>query len=326
VSTLPEIVKVSAATPDQWDDVWNRCPYATFFHSREWAEAWERYTQGRMRPEPWLIEFADGMHALLPLSAVRRRWPLTTRYVSSPAGTFGGWISDQDLQEGHAAAILELARARAPSLELRLNPYGPQPAGGLRSSRQEYTSSVALAPGFAQVVSGWSTSHARSARKGLREGVTVRLAETEDDWRLYYSIYLDSLRRWGARATSRYRWELFESLFAARSPRVRLWLAQVRGAVAAGALCLYARENVVYWHGAALERWFHVRPVHVLFSSVIEDACGRGYRFLDFNPSAGHAGVEAFKNGFGPARLACPVVSQESRGARFLLAVLRLLR
>jgi hypothetical protein len=326
VSTLPDIVKVSGATPDQWDDVWNRCPYATFFHSREWAEAWERYTQGRMRPEPWLIHFADGMQALLPLSAVHRRWPLPTHYVSSPGGTFGGWISDTLLHAGHAAAILELACTRASSIELRLNPYGPQPAGGVYGGRQEYTSSLALAPGFAQVASGWSRSHARSVRKGLREGVTVRPAETEDDWRLYYSIYLDSLRRWGARATSRYGWELFESLFAARSPRVRLWLAQVGEAVAAGALCFYARENVVYWHGAALERWFHARPVHVLFSSVIEDACARGCRFFDFNPSAGHAGVEAFKKGFGPAPLACPVVSQESRGARFLLAAQRLLR
>jgi len=53
--------------------------------------------------------------------------------------------------------------------------------------------------------------------------------------------------------------------------------------------------------------------MHVLIHHLMEIACSRGHRWFDFNPSGGHAGVAAFKKGFGAGSLSCPVVNTTPR-------------
>ena len=38
-----EIREVRRAEPAEWDAIWSQCSYATFFHSREWAEVWRKH-------------------------------------------------------------------------------------------------------------------------------------------------------------------------------------------------------------------------------------------------------------------------------------------
>ena len=42
------IRRVSPAGPGLWDAVWVECPYATYFHSREWSSVWSAYTGGQI--------------------------------------------------------------------------------------------------------------------------------------------------------------------------------------------------------------------------------------------------------------------------------------
>ena len=95
-----------------------------------------------------------------------------------------------------------------------------------------------------------------------------------------------------------------------------LWLARAQGKVVAGALCLHARRHVAYWHGAALEEFFPLRPVHLLMRESMRDAARRGRNWYDFNPSGGLPGVARFKRGFGARPLRVPVVRMRSRRAR----------
>ena len=60
------IEHIAPATAAEWDAVWTRCPYATYFHSREWAEVWSRYSRGKLAPAPLHVDFSDGERALLP--------------------------------------------------------------------------------------------------------------------------------------------------------------------------------------------------------------------------------------------------------------------
>jgi hypothetical protein len=57
--------------------------------------------------------------------------------------------------------------------------------------------------------------------------------------------------------------------------------------------------------------------VNLLLHDVIRDACERGFRWFDFNPSGGHEGVAAFKRSFGAECRPAPVVTIE--GARHRL-------
>jgi lipid II:glycine glycyltransferase (peptidoglycan interpeptide bridge formation enzyme) len=111
---------------------------------------------------------------------------------------------------------------------------------------------------------------------------------------------------------SRYDWKLFQDMFARQSDHIHLWLTTTGdGRVAAGALVFYARTHSVYWHGAAQEDLFALRPMNLLFSEIIRDACEGGYRWFDFGPSAGIEGVRKFKESFGAKFLDCSYVQVE---------------
>jgi hypothetical protein len=138
--------------------------------------------------------------------------------------------------------------------------------------------------------------------QAARQGVTTRPASSLDDYRDYYAVYEDSIRRWGEAASPRYPWSLFETGWrvADEHPEaVRLWLAEHEGEVIAGAWLFQWHGHVMYWHAATLERAFDLRPANLLVANALEDACTRGCRWFDFGSSGGHEGPPAFKPPFG---------------------------
>jgi hypothetical protein len=303
------------ADPGTWDSMWSACPYATFFHSRPWAELWSEYTRGRLEPAPIEVTFSDGARAVIPIS--REKGIVRTQTVSSPAGTYGGWLSSDDLGEVHRRQLADLLVNQVGDIVWRVNPFDdpvPIPASGERTD--DDTQVLPLDDGFAVITKRWTKGHLSAAKKARREGVTVALAATDDDWADFAVVYADSVRRWGDRASSAYEPRLIQLLRRRAGEHVRLWLARYDGRPAAGALCVYSRRHVSYWLGGAVEELFSLRPVHLLMYEAIQDACRGGYVWFDFNPSGGHEGVVAFKKGFGTDRLATPVVTRTGRLAR----------
>lgn len=299
------------ATNTEWDHIWKECNYSTYFHSREWAEIWATYTKGKIIPEAKLLIYSDGKKVLLPLSRSKRRFLKT--YITSPAGTYGGWLSSDTLTELHASLLVDyLSKFR--NLFWRINPYNNLELKTIvMATTDDETHAIDLSIGFDAIYKEWTKGHASAARKARKEGVSIRTAFDKKDWGEYFVIYEDSLKRWGDKASSRYDWRLFEEIFFRRSKNIKLWLAVYQGQIIAGALCFYARKHVVYWHGAALDSYFNLRPVNLLMYEIIKDACEKEYSWFDFNPSGGHEGVKAFKRSFGAKPLPCPVVKVEMK-------------
>ncbi len=311
------IQNILSASSIEWDEIWKKCDYSTYFHSREWSEIWSAYTGGRMKPDPKLLVFSDYKKALLPLSSQKNFKGLTKSYISSPAGTFGGWISTDDLDAEHGVLLAGYLTKRLGNLFWRFNPYDTLVfQAGVSANKDDETQTLNLASGFDAIHKGWTKGHRYAARTARKKGVWIRPASTLDDWHTYYEVYEDSLRRWGNKASSKYGWTLFNYMFQCNSPDIKLWLAIYQDKVVAGALCFYAKKHVVYWQGAALEDYFHLSPVNLLLFEAIKDACEQGYNWFDFNPSGGHEGVKAFKKSFGTEPLPCPIVSIDSNLVR----------
>ena len=322
-----KILNMRVANATEWDTIWSNCEYSTYFHSREWSLIWQKYSNGKVLPSPIIIEFSDSTKVLLPFSKNKRFKGFLNEYHSSPAGTFGGWLSNDSLAMSHGQLLYKFIVKNFPNIIWRINPYNPIEKNlKLRNFKEDYTRALNLSEGFEKIFKKWSKGHKSAAKKAQREGVTIKLAETIEEWKTYFNAYEDSLRRWGSRATSRYRWKLFEEIFQLNSPNVKLWIASYKNEIIAGALCFYAKNHVVYWHGAAKEQYFNVRPVTYLFYEIIKDAVRKSYVWFDFNPSGGHKGVEEFKRRFGAETLYSPVVVQTSTAARALVKFRKLLR
>jgi len=318
------IVQVRAASDQEWDSTWANCDYATYFHSREWAEIWQVYTRGRIHPDPKLFLFSDGMTAILPFSVRKSRLPLLfpQTYISSPAGTFGGWISLDRLTDAHIGVLTEYLFCKIRSIEWRLNPYGNAlPACCMHFSQPDETQVLHLTDGFEAIYKTWTKGHRSAARKALKQGVSVLHATTLEDWRNYYHVYEASLRRWGEKTTSYYAWPMFLDMFQRRSPHIQLWLAVYGNKVISGALCFKAKKHIAYWHGASLKEYSYLRPVNLLMYEIIKDSCNHQCRWFDFNPSGGHDGVTAFKRSFGAIALPCPILTKTPRWSQCLLTV-----
>ena len=306
------IAKVLSPAVGEWDLTWSQCPYSTYFHSREWAEIWRAYTGGAMRPDPKLIIFSDGTKALLPLSSQKTHKGLLKKYESSPAGTFGGWISTDHLTTTHATLLGDYLTNKLGNLIWRLNPYDQLAfESGVIPTESDVTHSLKLEEGFDPIYKAWTKGHRSAVQKARKAGVHVKVASTQEEWCAYYRAYQDSLRRWGPKASSRYACSIFREMFQRSSPNIKLWLAIYQDTVVAGALTFYAKKHVVYWHGAALEAYFNLRPVQLVLYHAVKDACEKGFSWFDFNPSGGHHGVRAFKESFGTQAFSCPVIYRE---------------
>lgn len=308
------VVAVRPATEAHWDSAWEGTPHATFFQSTTWARVWETYSGGASCLQAQQIRFNDGVEVVLPTTYERRLRGLLGRRVASPAATFGGWLSSSALSAEHQRlALRALLHGNGSSLVWRLSPYD---RGGLEAARRlglscraDRTHALQLAPGPAAILknlkNGYRSDIVRARKKGR---IQVVEATTSDEWRAYFRVYQETLTRWGLEQKAGYRWPLFEALQAQRSPRIKLWLALYDGAVVSGELCFYGHRHAVSWHAATLKSYLKTNVAKVQLMAVIEDACRRGFDWFDFNPSAGLAGVEAFKEGFNTTPLPAPIV------------------
>lgn len=322
-----DIVRVRAAADAEWDAAWLACEHATWFHSRAWAEIWAEVRIGELLPAARIVEFSDGTSAVLPLCEERGRGP--RRHRSSPAGTYGGWLTEEPLAKAHAARLFAYLRDEVPGLAWRICPWDAlavELAAG--TGEPETTRALRLEAGF-EALEGRFASGARwGARRARREGLEVGIATELDEWRAYYALYEASLARWGERATSRYPWDLFAEIRLRDPENARLWVARLDGEVVAGALACYAPWHAAWWHGAADEAALRRQPMHLLLHAMIQDACEQGLVGFDLGPSHGHAGVEAFKAAYATETLACPMLRTEApswrtRARRALAGVLR---
>jgi lipid II:glycine glycyltransferase (peptidoglycan interpeptide bridge formation enzyme) len=279
-----------------------------------WAQAWVGYLGATSRAEAWRAHLEGDGPVVLPAFSTRVLAGLGRRYQLSPAGTYGGPFGERTLPAAAAVEIVSRMRSRWSELQWRWSPFAASGACPDRSfvATDDTTRVLDLEVGEAELRRQWTKGHRAAARQAERSGVEVRVADEERQWLEYDELYRESLARWGPGATSSYRRELFDALREHAGEQARLWVAYVHGEMAAGALCLYARRHVAYWHGAARERLLEHRPVHLLIEVALHDACERGMKWFDFNPSGGHTGVEGFKKGFGAQPVAAPMLRWQS--------------
>jgi hypothetical protein len=322
----PKVLYISStcqASASEWDSVWSACLYATFYHSRKWFDLWCDYNRG-LTPEPVIIKFSDGKKAIIPLARKTAYRGMVSTLITSPAGTYGGWISSDMLEIHHACLLVEYLLSRK-SIRWRINPvdinapvFTPtgtvtdMPGAGMSSISMDYTHVVDTTVGFDEVEAAISKSNLRSVRRAFRLGIEVFEAGSGKEWADYFDIYSDALKRWGENVTSNYRLSLFEKIRRIGSPNVQLRLAVYKNRPIAGVLFLKSPKHVSVWHAATKTDSLHLSPFNILAYFALEEACRTGKTWFDFNPSGGHAGVVHSKERFGTVKLPCPEIVVKS--------------
>lgn len=316
----PRLVSLAETTTDEWARTFVACGSATFFHGPLWAEVWREYTRGRFRPAPLRASFSDGTSAIVGLTKERTRLG-TERWHLSPAGTYGGWVSETPLSDRHQELLAERLR-RAPSLVWSSCPSDPPlRAPGVMA---DTTHVIDLRDGADAARARWRSQARREVRAARKAGIAARPAETPADWLAYDALYRETLERWAA-PSSVYERSLFELLRVIASPHARLWLAELDGELVAGALMFSAHVNVVGWHSASSKRG--LGAARLIQWEVLGALAADGIESYDLLPSGGHAGVVAFKVSLGASPAEAPLLVKrrwrESIAARAQAALRR---
>ena len=274
-----------------------------------------------------MLELGNGATIIVPGSIeVRLTGRLRLRRLS-PADTYGGWLAFPPVDQAQADAVVTYMRTRPESIRWLINPFlACELVRPGSPSTETHTLAIDLTQGYDRLRGLWSKGHRAAPAQARRNGLSVRLAVTEQDWSEYFAAYLDSIRRWGPSVTSRYDWAVFLTLSHIDPAMVRLWLAEKDGQIVSGALFFYHPNQIVLWHAATLESFFPLRPANLLIDEAIRHACSLEAHWLDLGPSGGHQGVERFKLGFGPVRLGVPVIDRSTPAVGLIRGVRSALR
>lgn len=301
-----KISDVKAASKSQWADFYTGCPSSTFFQSPMWANIWEKYTESRIYPNPLLLTFSDGLNTVLPFCCSDLRFGMK-KFVASPAGTYGGWLYRKENRPSKDHLKVLGSYLAAQNIVLRQNPVDEiikEHYKFINWTNDDFSQIVSLKTDtFDEIIGSWRGSAQRNLKNALENNLVVKNTRNREDWEEYYSVYQESLKRWGGEASSSYSRDLFNIMLEQDIADISLWIVEYEGKLISGGLFLYGPTHVVYWHGAGLSDYFNKRPSELLHYAVMKDAWERGYKWYDFNPSGGHEGVVQFKNNFGPARI-----------------------
>lgn len=301
-----------------WDELETLEGYS-FFATPDWARV---LTATGYQCEAFVFESRD-CRGLIPVAHEYRGRVRSA--MSMPMGTYGG----PRLLEGTATEDAELALNRqlldATRVDhLSLTP-GPYPHVPLPTKGTATTHLLRLAKDPEQAWKDLPRGTAREIEQARERGVEIRVGHTRIDFETYFEMLESSARRWGLAAPS-HSLGLYHAIHENAAENARLWLADVEGSPAAGAICFYGKGEVFYWSGAMHKEKAIHRPNQLLQWHIIKDATARGLRNYNMGASGDLAGVQHFKEGFGATPTPYPVFTVTSRRYRAAKGLLRAAR
>jgi CelD/BcsL family acetyltransferase involved in cellulose biosynthesis len=286
-----------------WEQVVSKSAYSTFFHTPTWAQVIvETFPEFRICTKGFVLD--DGTVAIVPMVSTIERNRYFRWCESMFPGGYGGVVAARELAQAELDSISRcLTTAQTAYIHVMGNPFVSHELAPIFSRTVLSTHMVDLTEGFETLFSRYTKSKKKDTRKAQKLGVEISIAESEDEFRAYYQVYEDTLRRWGDQTLIVYPYRLFERICHHRSDEIALWAAKFKGNIVAGALNFYKNGCVIGWHTATCERFLKYRLFPLLLTEMIRDACNRGFNYFDFGPSGGLKGVEDYKEEFGARRV-----------------------
>jgi serine/alanine adding enzyme len=260
--------------------------------------AWRDFVERAFGHTPvYLMHVVGGrIRGVLPM--FRISFPmLGSKYVSMPydAGWGGALATGSSFRielVRHAAAIA--TREKAKFLEIRPPERLPDAdALGLRESQP-----VMMTQTHVEGEDVWSRIHKgqrRAVRRAAKQGVTVRYAESLDDYRRFFQIYLRVLRDFG---TPPYGWHYFQTLFdTLHGERLaRTLIVEHEGRCVAGMLVFCYGQTLVAKIAAALPGTDSLKVYPAMYGRCVDICIEDGFELLSWGTSS-HAqqNLVAFK-------------------------------
>ncbi|MET0320889.1 MAG: FemAB family XrtA/PEP-CTERM system-associated protein [Duganella sp.] len=291
-ATLRQLRLMTAADTGRWDAYVMASADATFFH----RAGWQRVLQQGMGHRTWFyfVEHDGAIEGILPLCEIRSR--LFGHWLGAlPFCVYGGPVASTQA----AAAMLDqaaVALARdlgAGHLEYRtVQPL--HPADAQWQVKPLYvTFRKALGGSDDDILNAIPRKQRAMVRKAIKLGLQ---GEVDQDVDRFYGAYASSVHRLGTPVFGRRHFALLKQVFG-DDCEVRVITHQ--GAVVAGVISFYFRDQVLPYYGGGTDRARHLAGNDFMYWNLMQAAAARGCRQFDFGRSKVGTGAYHFKKNWG---------------------------
>lgn len=308
VTVPPEgrIVSIDPERDPRWGPWVSSRPDGLVYHHPAWVRA-IRLAYGYECACLGYEDRGGRLRGVLPLLA--RSGVLSGRGLSSlPHTPIAGPLAEHPEVAAHLLRAA-LERVRAGGVRLQVKSRSPRLADsvtGLSSARWDDTYVIELPEHVEELRFGSSRNNARirwAQRKAAKEGVTVRVAEREDDLRAWYGLYLETMRSHGVPPRP---YRLFHAMWELLWPSgmMRLLIAERvsggRRRLMAGSIVLSCGRTATYAFNGRRREDLALRPNDVIQWTAIAQLCAEGVRSYDLGEVATtQAGLAEFKSKWG---------------------------
>jgi CelD/BcsL family acetyltransferase involved in cellulose biosynthesis len=291
------IIDIDPAHDRRWDEFVTAHADGLVFHHTAWLQTLE--CEYDHRTLALAAEDAEGrLHAILPLAYTlglpfRLGGPAASRRLASlPRTPVAGPLStSRDALVAVVGSAVERIRAE-PGVRLQIKPPTREldGVGELVGRPWRLNYAVELPPDPAALRFGNARNHSRirwAVNKATRSGLHVRPAESEEELRAWYRLYLE-VNRTRLQPPRSYR--LFEAA----------WRTGTTRRIVAGSMLFMLGRTVFYAFNGRLREALPLRPNDVIQWHAIHQACAEGFRRYDFGEVAeANLDLAKFKSKWG---------------------------
>ena len=321
-----DVVHVESTREPRWAPFVEGRPEALVYHHPAWIEVLSE-TYGYTEASLAAVDRDGVLRGVLPL--FRRRGLLSGRRLTSlPHTPHAGPIGDSTAVATLLNAAVDMARE---DQGVRLQVKSPRAdlatlAPAIVQEPWEPTYVLSLPDDVDALRFGSSRNHTRIKGKvtqATRRGVVVRPAESHEDLRAWYRLYLATMRR---HAVPPRPYRFFEVAWRVLQPMgmMRVLLAEQgpgrSAALAAGSVFLTSNETITYRFNGSDRAMLNLHPNDAIQWHAIHEATREGFRRYDFGEvEIGNEGLAMFKAKWGAVseplfRYGYPAANELERG------------
>jgi hypothetical protein len=308
-----EVYEIDPLADSRWDDLLERHPGASIFHTRAWLLALQR----TYKYEPLALTTSatgDPLRDGLPLCKISN-WFGGRRLVSLPFSDHCAPLVETSEQLSRLLRHLQEKKVREGLRSIQLRPIEEIAADGWTSSQNGYfLHRLDLRTGLQEIFQGFHESCVRKKiRRAVREGLSCLEGRSEALIKAFYRLLVMTRRRHGV-PPQPIQW--FYNLVSCLGDRVSIRLALKDDQPIAGILTLCYKQVLTYKYGCS-SSLNGMGGMQLLFWSAIQAAKNSRLSTFDMGRSdCDAAGLIAFKDRWGATKVSLRYVQHPQLPSR----------
>jgi len=287
---------IQEAGSPAWDAYVLAHPQSTAYHLSGWRNVIQEAYRHKALYLAALRSGSSEICGVLPLYHLKSL-VFGNRLVSIPFFDLGGVLADSpDAETALVSEAVKIGKSlHADLLELR---HGWQAAssfpGSIRTHKVRML--LELPPSAELLMKGFKSKLRSQINKTARDGLAAEIGGSEllDE---FYEVFLINMRDLGSPVHSKKLLECVSKYI----PGARVVVVRKDGRPLAGSIMIGFKKVLANPWASSLRQYSHLNPNMMLYWSMLEYACAKGYGVFDFGRSTPGEGTFKFKEQWGAA-------------------------